>query len=125
MHPDGYEMTEADWNNVQTRSLGILLCGDDMGAKAFEGQPITDDTFYLCFNAYHECVVFILPGQPAVRWQLILSTALAEGFVEEEKELPRPSGAETPLEARSCCLFKQVIGSDEEAKTKPVKHEGS
>lgn len=125
LHPDGYEMTEEHWNDPQTRALGILLCGDDMGVKTFEGQSITDDTFYLCFNAHHERIVFTLPGQPAVRWLLILNTALAEGFLDEEKELPQPSGAEVSLEARSSCLFKQVIGSDEEAKSRPAKPVGS
>ena len=120
LHPDGYEMTEEHWNDPHTRALGILLCGDDMGAKTFEGQSITDDTFYLCFNAHHERVVFTLPGQPAVRWLLILNTALEEGFVDEAKELPQPSGAEVTLEARSSYLFKQIIGSDEEAKSRPA-----
>jgi len=124
MRPDGSEMAEATWNDPQTSSLGILLCGDDMGAKTFEGQTITDDTFYLCFNAQPDPIIFTLPGQTAVRWLLVLDTNRAEGFVDEQRELPRPSGAEFCLEARSCCLFKQVIGSDEEAKSRPSKAMG-
>jgi isoamylase len=113
--PDGREMQESDWNNQTTRSFAILLCGDDMGAKTFEGRPIKDDTFYLCFNAYHGKVPFVLPGQEGVDWQLILDTALPEGFVSGEKRLH--SGEEISMEGRSFQLFKQMQGSDEQAKS--------
>jgi glycogen operon protein len=125
MNHEGYEMTQQDWNNAQTRSFGILLCGDDMGAKTFEGQPITDETFYLCFNAHHEAVGFKLPGQPSVRWLLLLNTVFAEGFLEEEKESPLASGMRFSVEGRSCCLFRQVTGSDVEAKSTPAKNGGA
>ena len=114
LRPDAAEMDAGDWDNLGTRAFGILLCGDDMGATTFEGQPITDDTFYLCFNAYHEKLTFSLPGKEPVAWQLILDTANPDGFVVDAPV--QPAATEAALEGRSFCLFKQVHGSDQEAK---------
>jgi isoamylase len=114
LRPDAAEMDAVDWDNQGTRAFGILLCGDDMGATTFEGQPITDDTFYLCFSAYHEKLTFCLPGKDPVAWQLIIDTANPDGFVSDA--LVQRSAASIVLEGRSFQLFKQVHGSDEEAK---------
>jgi isoamylase len=113
--PDGREMTEGDWNNPHTRCFCILLLGDDMGAKTFEGQPIRDETFYLCFNAHHESVAFTLPGEAEVNWELIIDTRLPEGFLT--KPLTYASASKFSLEGRSFCLLKQVGGSDEQIKS--------
>jgi glycogen operon protein len=114
LRPDGGDMDGGDWANQGTRAFGILLLGDDMGVTTFEGQPIVGDTFYLCFNAFHEQLPFNLPGKESVSWQLIINTADPAGFVENTS--PQPAGSETILTGRSCCLFKQVDGSDEEAR---------
>jgi glycogen operon protein len=114
LRPDGGEMDGGDWGNQGTRAFGILLLGDDMGVTTFEGQPIVGDTFYLCFNAFHEQLKFNLPGKESVSWQLIINTADPLGFVEGAA--PQPAGSEAILTGRSCCLFKQVGGSDEEAR---------
>jgi isoamylase len=114
LRPDGGEMDGGDWDNLATRAFGILLSGDDMGVTTFEGQPITDDTFYLCFNAYHEKLPFHLPGKESVSWQLVLDTAEPDGFVMDAPE--QIAGSEFTLQGRSFSLFKQVVGSDEEAR---------
>jgi glycogen operon protein len=115
LRPDGGEMDGGDWANTGTRAFGILLCGDDMDVSTFEGQTITDDTFYLCFNAYHDKLPYTLPGSKDVSWQLILNTADPEGFVAEGE--PLAAGTDFTMEGRSFCLFKQTLGSDEEVKT--------
>jgi isoamylase len=85
-----------------------------MDVATFEGQAISDDTFYLCFNAYHEKLPFIMPGKDDVSWQLILNTAEPEGFIEDGVIMA--AGTEFTMEGRSFCLFKQTHGSDEEVK---------
>jgi hypothetical protein len=85
-----------------------------MGVTTFEGHPITDDTFYLCFNAHHEQVSFNLPGKEPVSWQIIINTMDPGGFIAEAPA--QAAGTELPVEGRSFCLLKQVLGSDEEAK---------
>jgi isoamylase len=122
MRPDGVEMTEQDWNNQHTRAFGVLLCGDDMGVTTFESQPIRDDTFYLVFNAHHEEVVFLLPGKEEVSWQMILNTANPEGFIQNARI--KTAGSKFSTTGRSLSLYRQVVGSDEEAKQKPVRAKG-
>jgi isoamylase len=122
LRPDGVEMEDKDWNNPHTRAFGVLLCGDDMGATTFEGQPIRDDTFYLIFNAHHETVSFLLPGKPSVTWQLILNTVLPDGFIDKAR--PRAAGIRYAAKGRSFSLFRQILGSDEEAKSKPERSKG-
>jgi isoamylase len=122
LRPDGVEMDTGDWDNEHTRAFGVLLCGDDMGVFTFEGQPIRDDTFYLVFNAYHEDVAFLLPGKEAVEWQMIINTANPDGFIPNARI--KPAGSKFSAVGRSLALFRQVVGSDEEAKQKPVRARG-
>jgi pullulanase/glycogen debranching enzyme len=103
--------------------MGVLLCGDDIGLETFEGQSVTDDTFYLCFNSYHEGVVFRLPGDQVVSWQRVIDTSLESSFVENA-ELVK-AGSEMIVPGRSMIVMKQVAGSDADAKksssSKPVR----
>jgi isoamylase len=122
LRPDGVEMEEKDWNNTHTRAFAVLLCGDDMGVTTFEGQPIRDDTFYLVFNAHFETVSFVLPGKPTVSWQIILNTFHPDGFIRDAQ--PKSAGVRFIAKGRSLSLFRQVVGSDEEAKSKPERAKG-
>ena len=80
-NPGGNEMTDEEWNSPFVRCLGMLLSGDTIDVQNFEGEPIRDDTFLLLINAHHEPLQFVLPGQERVKWQLILDTASADGFL--------------------------------------------
>jgi glycogen operon protein len=119
LRPDGAEMEGVDWDNIHTRAFGLLLCGDDMGVTTFEGHPIRDDTFYLVFNAYHDVVPFVLPGGAQVRWQLVINTSLSSGFAEHKVE--KIAGTRIMMGGRSFRLYRQVRGSDEEAKSRPER----
>ncbi|HET8576332.1 MAG TPA: glycogen debranching protein GlgX, partial [Methylomirabilota bacterium] len=57
--PDGKEMTEEEWHNSVTRSLGLRLAGDAIEEVDAEGQPIVGDTFLMLHNAHHERVPFV------------------------------------------------------------------
>ncbi|MEI9998089.1 MAG: glycogen debranching protein GlgX [Verrucomicrobiota bacterium] len=124
MTPDGREMQTADWENAGVRALAVLLCGDDMGVTTFEGSPITDDSFYLCFNAYWENVDFTLPGHAEVKWQLVMDTALEDGFVTTDEWAGAGDGF--PMPGRSVRLYRQISGDDAQARSdappkKPAK----
>ena len=113
--PDGGEMDDVDWNNQEARAFCVLLCGDEMDVVSFRNHPIVDDTFYLCFNAFHEPLAFSLPGgTESVTWQLIIDTAQPAGFVEASE--PQAPGVEVVQEGRSFRLYQQIRGSDEEVK---------
>ncbi|HEV7516536.1 MAG TPA: glycogen debranching protein GlgX, partial [Thermoanaerobaculia bacterium] len=60
--PDGEEMSEADWQQGFARSLAVFLNGDAIPGTDQRGEPVTDATFYLLFNAAEEPLSFRLPG---------------------------------------------------------------
>lgn len=73
MSADGSEMTEEQWNNNATRSLGMLLDG--------RAQPTgirrrgSDTTVLVIINAYHDVVNFLLPEvAEGVRWHCLIDT---------------------------------------------------
>ncbi len=73
--PDGQTMTDEDWNTWFAKSLGVLLNGRAIPGKDAKGQPISDDSFYLMFNASHEPVTFVLPNGAGQSWMRELNTA--------------------------------------------------
>jgi isoamylase len=72
--PAGAEMTNADWQASQTRSLAVLLNGEAITEPGAHGEPITDQSFLLLFNAHDQPVTFTLPGA-ARDWQVVVDTA--------------------------------------------------
>ena len=55
-------MSGQDWEVGYARSLGVFINGAFLGLDD-RGQPITDDSFLLLFNAHNEPVEFRLPDQ--------------------------------------------------------------
>jgi glycogen operon protein len=61
---DGNEMPEDAWNTEWTRSLGLMLNGKTLQVSDENGDPLTDDSFLILVNAFHEGVEFKLPPVP-------------------------------------------------------------
>src|SRR6266699_6552111 len=99
-------MTEEEWTSPFVRCLGMLLSGDATDLLNFEGEPVRDDTFLLLINAHYEPIAFVLPGQENLKWQLILDTSDAAGFVAGPKTFA--SGDDIDLAGRTCCLLQLV-----------------
>ncbi|MGA7802339.1 MAG: glycogen debranching protein GlgX [Gammaproteobacteria bacterium] len=79
--PDGTEMTEAQWMDGELRTLGMLISGAALGDYDERGRRLSDETFLLLFNAYHEDMAFTLPpGEPAGAWRGMLDTGFATGM---------------------------------------------
>ncbi|MEJ2644346.1 MAG: glycogen debranching protein GlgX [Gammaproteobacteria bacterium] len=80
--PDGSEMGEAQWNDGNLRTLGMLLSGKVLGDYDERGRPLSDETFLLLFNAHHEDMPFTLPSPPMLRgaWRGIFDTSYATGM---------------------------------------------
>jgi isoamylase len=84
--PNGTEMTEPNWQQDYARSLGIFING--LGLRCFDdyGGKMTDDSFYLIFNAGHEALDFVLPAAKfGSNWVQVFDTAEDE-FSDIEKE---------------------------------------
>ena len=60
--PAGAPMTDADWDDDSSLSLGIYLDGSDSPDRAADGSPLLDDDFYLLVNAYWEPLTFTIPS---------------------------------------------------------------
>jgi isoamylase len=104
--PDGVPMAEENWGEGQARTVGVFLNGEAIGPMEPKGLPVTDDSFYVIFNAHHESVAFTLPAEPwGRRWRQVFDTA--QGWTEPEGS-DLPSGARVLAEARSVVLLRRL-----------------
>jgi glycogen operon protein len=75
LHPDGEEMTEADWQDPEVRCLGVYESGDAADVTDEAGLPIIGDSLLILLNAANRAVDFLLPRPPLDRpWTLVLDT---------------------------------------------------
>ncbi|HEY4107953.1 glycogen debranching protein GlgX [Puia sp.] len=82
--PDGAVMTDENWNIGFAKSLGVFLYGNGLRTVDSENKPITDDSFYLIFNAHFGPIDFKLPGEEYGRkWKKVLDTS---GLAAERKQ---------------------------------------
>ena len=98
---DGEEMSDEDWNNPQTQSMGIFLDGNGLDDVDERGEPLLDDHLLLLLNASHVDLPFRLPDLAGCQaWDLQLDTTddHAGGTVK--------AGEETNLAARSVKLYR-------------------
>ena len=102
--PDGKEMTEEDWNNPETRCLGLRLAGDAIEEVDARGERIVDDTLLILLNAHYEPITFFLPAhRPKMRWELVLDTREAHA---DGRGRSLRGGASYEMEGRSLVLFR-------------------
>jgi glycogen operon protein len=88
--PDG-EVTEKAWNDSKSRTIGLLL----------KGEESQDDTFLLLFNASPDLVHFSIP-EASESWEIVLQT-------RGENLERRVSGGRTfGLEGRSVILMRTI-----------------
>jgi isoamylase len=100
--PDGRRMTQRDWKQGASHTLGVFLNGAEVRRLSHRGRPLVDDSFLLLFNAHHEPVAFTLPPRRfGPRWTLELST------VEEAEEgAVLPARGEIHVEPRSIVVLR-------------------
>jgi glycogen operon protein len=88
--PEGVEMSQDDWDKGFAKSLGVFLNGDDIASVNQHGEPLTDDSFLILFNAHYEPLEFALPERFGQLWEVVLDTADAlpptEGRVVKSDE---------------------------------------
>ena len=110
---DGSEMNNEDWQSAN-RCLAMLLSGDALDVRNPEGEPVRDDTFLFCFNAYHEPVNFALPGKESVSWEIFLNTHEESGF--PATPVAHNSGDELAVDGRTLVVLRLVKGTQDEAR---------
>jgi isoamylase len=99
----GEQMAEQDWGQGFTKSLGVFLNGTTIPNPNPRGEPVTDDNFYLIFNADHEALQFILPG-PDYGTLWIKEIDTETGWLEEPPSLK--AGDAVMVAARSLVVLR-------------------
>ena len=95
-------MTRRDWDDGESRALGVFLNGDELLTETRHGEAVRDDSFLLLFNAHFEQITFRLPTRRfGTRWVLELST----GACDCDRYVP---GADVTIDARSLALFRRA-----------------
>ncbi|WP_043802315.1 glycogen debranching protein GlgX [Deinococcus gobiensis] len=98
---DGAEMSDEDWNNPQTQSMGIFLDGNGLDDIDAEGRPLVDDHLLLLLSASHVDLSFKLPSLgDCGEWELLLDTS------DDSAQEKTRAGEDTALIARSLKLFR-------------------
>ncbi|PWI41385.1 glycogen debranching protein GlgX [Streptomyces sp. ICBB 8177] len=77
--PEGDEMTQRDWQAAHARALVVFLNGHAISEPGQRGEPITDDSFLLMFNAAPEELEFVVPVNHGKEWQVVVDTARPDG----------------------------------------------
>jgi isoamylase len=73
--PAGNAMTDADWADRQSLSVGLYLSGTDDPDRAADGTFLVDDDFLVLVNAWWKPVGFTLPGTRAgASWHTEIDT---------------------------------------------------
>jgi len=62
LQPDGTEMSAEAWRHDQARAIAVFLAGNGLTDVDGRGQPISDDSFVMLFNASVDPVSFTLPA---------------------------------------------------------------
>jgi glycogen operon protein len=102
MRPDGRRMTRRDWDNLESRAIGVFLNGDELNTETPQGEEVRDESFLLLFNAHFEAVSFRLPARRfGTRWQVVFST----GDCEAERLVP---GADVTIGNRSLAVLRRA-----------------
>jgi glycogen operon protein len=101
--PDGRRMTQKDWQNPDSRTLGVFLNGREIPTRDEHGERIEDDSFLLLFNAHFEPVTFTLPTRRfGARWGVELASC----------ELPEGDSfaarAELPVQDHAVALLRRL-----------------
>jgi glycogen operon protein len=102
MRPDGRRMTRRDWDNTESRAIGVFLNGEELKAETKDGEGVRDDSFLLLFNAHFEDITFRLPARRfGAHWEVALTTGQFEGA----RLVP---GGDVVVENRSIAVLRRV-----------------
>ncbi|MET8827952.1 glycogen debranching protein GlgX [Streptomyces sp. NPDC004610] len=77
--PEGKAMTQRDWDSAPASALAVFLNGNSISEPGPRGEPITDDSFFLMFNASPRPLEFEVPADHGQQWQVVVDTARPEG----------------------------------------------
>jgi isoamylase len=105
--PDGDEMGDDDWESGFAKSVSVFLNGAGIREPDTRGEPVTDSSFFLLFNAHFENIDFVVPEiGAATSWDVVVDTH-APMFDDAEPRTVK-SGEGLTVEARSIIVLRQA-----------------
>jgi isoamylase len=106
--PDGDQMSDDDWESGFAKSVAVFLNGDGIREPDARGERLTDQSFFLLFNAHHESIEFAIPDLGAAeRWHVIVDTH-APMLTDVDPRAVK-NGETLDVEARSIVVLQQVF----------------
>ena len=104
--PGGALMTEENWKEGAAKSVAIYLNGKGLNTVREDGSKITDDNFYVIFNAHTEVVKYQLPDKKySKKWRLLIDTGSAAGVASAGDFNPAD---QVPVGGRSVILLQSL-----------------
>jgi len=111
LNPNGREMTPAEWNEANRRSLAVFLGGEVLGELDPHGKPMKDSNFLMLLNAAHEPMAFtLLKLDGRTRWQVVLDTAAEDGLGQVR---PLRGGSRLTMGPRCLILLQEYANHEE------------
>lgn len=122
--PNGRLMTQEDWGFTSGKSIMVYLNGSAIAEPDERGQRVVDDSYLLCFNAYHEDIDFTLPDAVlGGSWKLQIDTTEETGIPADEEIYLAAGHLVVP--GRSAMLLKQMTPPVVEAAAKTAEADAS
>jgi len=106
--PNGNSMSEENWKEDFAKSLGVFLNGKALKAEGPRGEHLTDNNFYIIFNAYEGELPYVLPPEEfGNSWTKVIDTN--ENFFEEENGQTFSPGETVTVQGRSVLVLKEPL----------------
>jgi glycogen operon protein len=103
LRPDGTVMQPEDWGSGFGRAIGVFLNGQGIRERDRRGEPITDKSFIVLFNAGDDAIDFTVPADEySPKWDVIVDTA---GVLADTE--PVEPGGSVEIQARALVVLRQ------------------
>ncbi len=100
--PKGVPMSDDDWQTGSNRSIGVFLNGEALPGQGPRGERLTDDSFFVAFNASDGDEEFHLPDETyGTAWSVRLDTGPDDTVVAFPRKGERVYTAGTPVSVTS------------------------
>jgi isoamylase len=106
--PTGEPMSDEDWESGFAKSVAVFLNGQGIREPGNRGERVTDDSFFLLFNAHHEPIEFCVPDLGvAERWHVVIDTHAP--LLDDADPRSVKTGEAIGVEPRSILVLQQVF----------------
>jgi glycogen operon protein len=104
IHPEGREMSTADWYDDRLHALGMFVSGDPLRSPGPRGEQLRDKSFLLWVNSYGDSRQLRLPENEWITaGEVVLSTDDGHRVGDQVA-----AGTELVLGAHSVLLMRQL-----------------